>query len=75
VLPEESITYHVLEAVGVASTILDYAKGKCVDYILLAARVPSARRRWLGSVSVEVGEKAECSVTVVRPRRAAGEVG
>ncbi|MCA3322207.1 MAG: protein kinase [Roseomonas sp.] len=70
-LPEESVTFHVLEAVSVASAILEYATVNRVDHILLAARSPSARRRWLGSVSAEVAEKAECSVTVVRPRRLA----
>ena len=73
-LPEENTTFHVLEAVGVASAILEYAAENRVDHILLAARPPSARRRWLGSVSAEVAEKAECSVTVVRPRRAVREV-
>ncbi|MCA3278307.1 MAG: protein kinase [Roseomonas sp.] len=72
-LPEESVTFHVLEAVGVAGAILDYAAENRVDHIVLAARPPTARRRWLGSVSAEVAEKAECSVTVVRPRRAARE--
>ncbi|MFN8984125.1 MAG: serine/threonine protein kinase [Alphaproteobacteria bacterium] len=69
-LKDEAVTFHVLEAVGVASAILEYAAENRVDHILLAARPPSARRRWLGSVSAEVAEKAECSVTVVRPRRA-----
>ncbi len=70
-LPEDTVTYHVLEAVSVAGSILEYAAHNHVDHILLAARSPSARRRWLGSVSAEVAEKAQCSVTVVRPRRAA----
>jgi len=69
-LKDEAVTFHVLEAVGVASAILEYAAENRVDHILLAARPPSAPRRWLGSVSAEVAEKAECSVTVVRPRRA-----
>lgn len=69
-LKDEAVTFHVLEAVGIASAILEYAAENRVDHILLAARPPSAPRRWLGSVSAEVAEKAECSVTVVRPRRA-----
>ena len=72
-LKDEGVTFHVLEAISVASAILEYTAENRVDHILLAARPPSARRRWLGSVSAEVAEKAECSVTVVRPRRGARE--
>lgn len=68
-LPEERVTFHVLEAVGVAAALLHYVTVNPVDHIVLGARLPSLRRRWLGSVSAELAEKAPCSVTVVRPRR------
>nr|WP_305123299.1 bifunctional serine/threonine-protein kinase/universal stress protein [Roseomonas sp. GC11] len=72
-LPEERVTYHVLEAVSVAAALLEYVTVNPVDHIVLGARTPSLRRRWLGSVSAELAEKAPCSVSVVRPRRTGPE--
>lgn len=67
-LPEQRLTHHVLEAVGTAGALLDYAVQNRVDHIILGARSESLGRRVLGSVSAEVARDAPCSVTVVRVR-------
>lgn len=68
-LPEERVSYHVLEALDPAAAILVYARHNHVDHIVLGARGSSALRRHLGSVSAQVVAEATCSVTVVRLRR------
>jgi serine/threonine protein kinase len=70
-LPEEAVSFHVLEAVDPAAAILDHARHNQVDHIVMGARGHSAMRRYLGSVSSQVVAEAACSVTVVRARPAA----
>ncbi len=65
-LPEDRISYHVLEAVSPADAILDYAERNDVGHIVVGARGSSALRRHLGSVSAKVVAEALCSVSVVR---------
>ena len=60
-LPEECVTYHVLESNEPAKALLDYAAVNEVDEIVLGAGGPAAA----------VVEQAHCTVTVVRPRAAA----
>jgi serine/threonine protein kinase len=67
-LGDGRITYHVLEAIDPAETILDYARVNNVDHIIMGARANSAIRKILGSVSAKVAAEAPCSVTVVRSR-------
>ena len=67
-LPEARLTHHVLEAVGPAAALLEYAQSNRVDHIILGARESSLGRRVLGSVAAEVARDAPCSVTVVRLR-------
>ncbi|MFN3671628.1 MAG: protein kinase domain-containing protein [Bosea sp. (in: a-proteobacteria)] len=72
-LPDERISFHVLEAVGAADAILRYAEHNDIDHIVIGARSSSAMRRHLGSVSTKVVAEARCSVSVVRlkgPREA-----
>ena len=71
-LPQGRITFHVLEAIDPADTILDYARVNNVDHILMGARANSTMRKLLGSVSGKVAAEAPCSVTVVRNREAEG---
>lgn len=67
-LPEERITYTVLESPDVARALLDFAARIGVDHIVVGARGSSAVRRLLGSVSAQVVSEARASVTVVRTR-------
>lgn len=65
-LPEDRVSYHVIQAVSAADTILRYAEHNDIDHIVLGARSSSAVRRHLGSVSTKVVAEALCSVSVVR---------
>ena len=67
-LEQGRITFHVLEAIDPAETILDYARVNNVDHIVMGARANSTMRKILGSVSGKVAAEAPCSVTVVRNR-------
>jgi len=68
-LNDDEVSYHVVEAIGPAAAILQYAKHNDVGHIVLGARASSALRRHLGSVSAEVVAEALCSVSVVRVKR------
>jgi nucleotide-binding universal stress UspA family protein len=70
-LPEERVSFHVLEAFDTPSAILTFADDNLVDHILIGARQQSLRRALLGGVSAKVAAAARCTVTVVRPARAA----
>ena len=75
-LPEERVTYHVLESDKPAAALIDYATMNEVDQILIGAPRDAARALVRRSFAQVVAE-APCSVTVVRPRpdrtRAIGE--
>jgi nucleotide-binding universal stress UspA family protein len=68
-LPQHRITFSVLEATDPASALVESARHNQVDHIVIGARAASALRRYLGSVSSQVGAEAPCSVTVVRTPR------
>jgi nucleotide-binding universal stress UspA family protein len=70
-LDENRLTVHVLEAVDPAAAILEFAEANHVDHIVIGARQNSLVRSLLGSVSSRVAGEAACTVTVVRPPRAA----
>jgi eukaryotic-like serine/threonine-protein kinase len=70
-LDENRLSVHVLEATDPASAILQFAEANHVDHIIIGARQHSMLRSLLGSVSAKVAAEAPCTVTVVRPRRAA----
>ncbi len=65
-LPDERLTYSVLEGPDPGQAIIDYATQNHVDHILMGARGHSTARRYLGSVSAQVVAEAHCSVTVIR---------
>jgi nucleotide-binding universal stress UspA family protein len=65
-LPQNRITFHVLQAPDPAAAIVQFACANHADHILIGARGSSAFRRYLGSVSSQVVAEAPCSVTVVR---------
>ena len=56
-LPEERLTYHVLESAEPAVALLDYAAVNEVEEILMG---------W-GTDASQVSSRAPCSVTIVRP--------
>jgi len=68
-LPEERVTYHVLESDKAATALLDYAKVNEVAHVLVGE--PRRERRSSG-VAERLVTEAPCSVTVVRPRPAGG---
>lgn len=68
-LPEELISYHVIESVDPAQAILNFAARNDVDHIVIGARGSSALRRHLGSVSAKVVAESLCSCTVIRVKK------
>ena len=64
-LPNQ-VTFHVIEALDPASAVIEFASRNNVRHIVIGARMSSALRRYLGSVSAKVVAEAPCSVTVVR---------
>jgi len=74
-LDENRLTVHVLEAVDPAAAILEFAEVNHVDHIVIGARQNTFVRSLLGSVSSKVAAEAACTVTVVRPPRAAALIG
>jgi serine/threonine protein kinase len=67
-LPEERVTYHVLESDKPAAALIDYARMNDVDQIVIGASRSGAPIRLFPGVSAQVVAEAPCSVTVVRPR-------
>ncbi len=73
-LPEERLSFHVLEAPDPASAIVHYARLNQIDHLVMGARAASPFRRYLGSVSAQVVAEAPCSVTIIRlPEREQAE--
>src|SRR5450759_4688974 len=67
-LPEERLTYHVLESDKPALALVDYVKLNDVGQILLGAASRGAPPRLFAGVCAHVVAEVPCSVTVVRPR-------
>jgi nucleotide-binding universal stress UspA family protein len=67
-LPEERITYHVLESDTPSAALLDYAAVNDVEQIVIGAPRRSSRVFRSGGTSGQVVAEARCSVTVVRPQ-------
>lgn len=65
-LPDDRLTFSVLEHADPAAAILEHADSVGADHILMGARGHSAARRFLGSVSARVVAEASASVTVIR---------
>ena len=74
-LPDDRLTFSILEEPDPGQAIVEFASKNHVDHILMGARGHSATRRYLGSVSSQVVAEAPCSVTVIRlPERLLPEV-
>ena len=67
-LPEERVTYHVLESDRPAAALIDYATMNDVDQIVMGASTSGAVTRLFPGVAAQVVADAPCSVSVVRPR-------
>ena len=67
-LPEERVTYHVLESEKPARALIDYASMNDVDQILMGAPGGDTPKRSFEGVCAQVVAEVPCSVTVVRPR-------
>ncbi len=65
-LPEDRLTFTILEHTDPGKAIVDYAAKNNVSHILMGARSHSLSRRFLGSVSSQVVAEAPCSATVIR---------
>ncbi|MBP6736045.1 MAG: protein kinase [Rhodobacteraceae bacterium] len=65
-LPDDRLTYTILESSDPAGAILDHAEAVQADHLMMGARGHSTTRRFLGSVSARVVAEAHCSVTVIR---------
>src|SRR6266571_2692981 len=66
-LPEERVTYHVLESEKPATALMDYARMNDVDHILVGASRGGVPARLFRGVSAQIVAEAPCTVTVVRP--------
>ncbi|TMG84858.1 MAG: serine/threonine protein kinase [Betaproteobacteria bacterium] len=66
-LPEERVTYHVLESEKPAAALIDYARMNDVDHILVGAARGGVPARLFPRVSAQIVAEAPCTVTVVRP--------
>ena len=71
-LPDDRLTYSILENNDPATAILEHAEAVEADHIMMGARGHSTTRRFLGSVSARVVAEAPCSVTVIRRPDARG---
>jgi nucleotide-binding universal stress UspA family protein len=66
-LPEERLTYHVLESDKPAAALIDYAKMNDVDQVLIGAP-RGGTVRLLPGVCAQLVAEAPCSISVVRVR-------
>ena len=66
-------TFHVLEAVDPAESLLDYARVNNVDHIVMGARANSTMRKLLGSVSARSRPRRRAASRWWRNRQAAEE--
>ena len=67
-LPEERVTYHVLESDKPGTALVDYVATNDVEQILIGAPVGGAPLWRFAGVCAQIVSTAPCTVTVVRPR-------
>ena len=66
-LPEERLTYHVLESDKPVAALCDYVRMNDVGRMLIGASGSAGHARALAGACVHIVAQAPCSVTVVRP--------
>ena len=67
-LPEERVTYHVLESDKPGAALVDYVRMNDVAHIVIGAPAAGTLPRRFGGAGAQVVGSAPCTVTVVRPR-------
>ncbi|MET0919188.1 MAG: bifunctional serine/threonine-protein kinase/universal stress protein [Burkholderiales bacterium] len=67
-LPEERVTYHVLESDKPAAALIDYVTMNEVEHVLIGAPRDGGLARRLTGVCAQIVGIAPCTVTVVRSR-------
>jgi nucleotide-binding universal stress UspA family protein len=67
-LPEDRLTYHVLESEKPGTALVDYAAMNDAELVLIGAPRRGGSSRRTGRVCAQVVTEAPCSVTVVRPK-------
>ena len=67
-LPEERLTFHVLESEKPAAALVDYARMNDVEQMFVGAPRNAPPTRLFRGVCAQIVAEAPCSVTVVRPR-------
>ena len=67
-LPEERVTYHVLESDKPGAALVDYVRMNDVAHIVIGAPAAGTLPWRFGGVGAQVVGSAPCTVTVVRPR-------
>jgi len=67
-LPEERVTYHVLESDKPGAALVDYVRMNDVAHIVIGASAAGTLPWRFGTVAAQVVGSAPCTVTVVRPR-------
>jgi protein-serine/threonine kinase len=67
-LPEERITFHVLESERPGAALVDFADMNDVEQLLIGAPGSGAAPRRFAGVCAQVVGGAPCTVTVVRAR-------
>ena len=67
-LPEERVTYHVLESDKPAAALVDYVTTNDVEQILIGAPASGAPHWRFAGACGQIVSTAPCTVTVVRPQ-------
>jgi nucleotide-binding universal stress UspA family protein len=67
-LPEERVTYHVLESDKPGAALVDYVRMNDVAHIVIGAPAAGTLPWRFGGAGAQVVGSAPCTVTVVRPR-------
>ncbi len=67
-LPEERVSFHVIESHTPAAALIQYARANNVEQILIGAPPVHGIAPWRATVASQVVAEATCSVTIVRPR-------
>lgn len=67
-LPEERLTYHVLESEKPAAALIDYATMNDAELMLIGAARAGGGPRLPGRICAQIVAGAPCSVTVVRSK-------